>query len=55
MLSFKNMKSRNLAIILKFLYRGTMTAVLPLMVTLIIDHSYYNDHSTPPNGHTYNR
>jgi hypothetical protein len=36
----KTMKSRNVAI-RKFLYRGTMTAVLPLTVTLIIDHSYF--------------
>jgi hypothetical protein len=34
------MKYRNLAI-LKFLYRGTVTAVLPLTVTLIIDQSYF--------------
>jgi hypothetical protein len=34
----KNMKSRNLAIILKFLFT-----------------SGYNDRSTPPDGHTYNR
>jgi hypothetical protein len=45
MLYFKTMKSRNLAILkfkkLNFLYRGTITALLPLMVTLIIDHSYF--------------
>jgi hypothetical protein len=41
MLSFKTMKSKILAI-LKFLYiGGTMTAILPLTVTLIIDHSYF--------------
>jgi hypothetical protein len=40
MLSFKTTKSRNLAI-LKFFYRGTKTAVLPLMVTLIIDCSHF--------------
>jgi hypothetical protein len=40
MLSLKIIKSKNLAI-LKFLYRGTMTAVLPLTITLIIDYSYF--------------
>jgi hypothetical protein len=48
MLSFKTMKSRNLAI-LKFLdsyiyiyiYRSTMTSLLPLTVTLIVDHTYF--------------
>jgi hypothetical protein len=39
MLSFKTVKSN--LVILKFLYRGTITAVLPLTVTLIIDHSYF--------------
>jgi hypothetical protein len=42
MLSFKIMKYIILAI-LKFLYiyRGTMTAVLSMTVTLIIDNSYF--------------
>jgi hypothetical protein len=40
MLSLKTMKFKNLAI-LKFLYRSTMTAIFPLTVTLIIDHSYF--------------
>jgi hypothetical protein len=39
-LSFKTMKSRNL-VTLKFLYRGTTTAVLLLTVALIIDHSHF--------------
>jgi hypothetical protein len=47
MLSFKTVKSRNLAAlkfkILRFLYiyMGTMTALLLLTVILIVDHTYF--------------
>jgi hypothetical protein len=47
MLSFKTVKPRNLAVLkfkilrLLYIYRGTMTALLLLMVTLIVDYIYF--------------